>query len=95
MGAGGLANRQDNAIQLVVQFQVDARDDLRARTAARLADEPQGEAERADDLLPPVPAARPRRADVGYSTTARSQTGLEQSLNDYLTGSNTNLSNAF
>jgi peptidoglycan glycosyltransferase len=29
---------------------------------------------------------------VGYSTIARSRTGLEQSLNDYLTGSNANLS---
>ncbi|HSK16992.1 MAG TPA: penicillin-binding protein 2 [Gaiellaceae bacterium] len=28
---------------------------------------------------------------VGYSTIARSRTGLEQSLNDYLTGSNANL----
>lgn len=29
---------------------------------------------------------------VGYSTVARSRTGLEESLNDYLTGSNANLS---
>jgi penicillin-binding protein A len=29
---------------------------------------------------------------VGYSTIARSRTGLEQSLNDFLTGSNANLS---
>jgi penicillin-binding protein A len=29
---------------------------------------------------------------VGYSTLARSRTGLEESLNDYLTGSNANLS---
>lgn len=29
---------------------------------------------------------------VGYSTVARSRTGLEQSLNDFLTGSNANLS---
>jgi penicillin-binding protein A len=29
---------------------------------------------------------------VGYSTIARSRTGLEESLNDYLTGSNANLS---
>jgi penicillin-binding protein A len=32
---------------------------------------------------------------IGYSTQARSQSGLERSMNDYLTGSNTNLSNAF
>ena len=32
---------------------------------------------------------------IGYSTASRSQAGLEQSMNDYLTGSNTNLSNAF
>ena len=28
---------------------------------------------------------------VGYSTQARSRTGLEASLNDYLTGTNANL----
>jgi peptidoglycan glycosyltransferase len=31
---------------------------------------------------------------IGYSTASRSQAGLERSMNDYLTGSNTNLSNA-
>ncbi len=31
---------------------------------------------------------------IGYSTSALSQTGLEESLNDYLTGATTNLSNA-
>src|SRR6185503_14492903 len=32
---------------------------------------------------------------VGYSTASRSQAGLERSMNDYLTGANTNLSDAF
>src|SRR4029079_12409618 len=32
---------------------------------------------------------------VGYSTVSRSQSGLERSMNDYLSGSNTNLSDAF
>src|SRR5439155_11891465 len=32
---------------------------------------------------------------IGYSTQSRSQAGLERSMNDYLTGANTNLSNAF
>src|SRR5581483_5263356 len=32
---------------------------------------------------------------VGYSTSGDNQVGLEQSLNDYLTGANTNLSNTF
>jgi peptidoglycan glycosyltransferase len=32
---------------------------------------------------------------IGYSTQSRSQTGLERSMNDYLTGANTNLSDAF
>jgi peptidoglycan glycosyltransferase len=36
-------------------------------------------------------AARP----VGYSTIERSRTGLEESLNDYLTGSNANLDTLF
>ena len=34
-------------------------------------------------------------ATVGYSTIERSRTGLEQSLNDYLTGSNANLRTLF
>jgi penicillin-binding protein A len=37
-----------------------------------------------NDLVPQV---------LGYSTTAGTTTGLEQSLDDYLTGANTNLSN--
>ena len=32
---------------------------------------------------------------VGYSTESRAQAGLERSMNDYLTGANTNLSDAF
>src|SRR5205814_7934659 len=32
---------------------------------------------------------------VGYSTASRSQAGLERSMNDFLTGANTNLSDAF
>jgi len=32
---------------------------------------------------------------IGYSTNAGTTTGLEQSLDDYLTGANTNLSNTF
>src|SRR5205085_12386182 len=32
---------------------------------------------------------------IGYSTESRSQAGLEQSMNDFLTGANTNLSDAF
>ena len=30
---------------------------------------------------------------IGYATDAGTTTGLEQSLDDYLTGANTNLSN--
>ena len=32
---------------------------------------------------------------IGYSTQSRSQAGLERSMNDYLTGANTNLTDAF
>ena len=39
-----------------------------------------------NDLAPQV---------VGYATNAGTTTGLEQSLDDYLTGANTNLSNTF
>jgi peptidoglycan glycosyltransferase len=90
--APALADRQDNAIKRVAEISIDrglivSRSPFRrlARNVQRVVDErtlffrryPQGE------LAAHV---------VGYSTVARSRTGLERSLNDYLTASNANLS---
>jgi peptidoglycan glycosyltransferase len=90
--AAGLADRQDNAIKRVAEFSIDrglitathpfkrlARNRLRVVSGRRLYFRryPQG----------PLAAQV-----VGYSTVGKSRTGLERSLNDYLTGANSNLS---
>jgi len=88
--AGDLADRQDNQIERVAQFtikrgEIKTQGALLARNVARkvggrtlfFRDYP------ADGLAAHV---------VGYSTQSRFRTGLERSMNDYLTGSNANLS---
>lgn len=90
---GSLANRKGNATELIARLTVDRGKFL--APGAVLADNrrhhkrgitiftrhyPQ------NDLAPQV---------VGYATAAGTTTGLEQSLDDYLTGANTNLSNTF
>jgi peptidoglycan glycosyltransferase len=89
---GNLADRQDNAIQLVARLTVDRGKIVAAGGTVMAANHrhrkrgltiftrhyPTG------DLAPQV---------VGYATAAGTTTGLEQSLDDYLTGANTNLSN--
>ena len=93
--SGGLADRQDNAIQRVAQFTIkrgliyagDGRTLLATNVRKRVGNQtlyfrryPSG------SLVPEV---------VGYSTQSRSQAGLERSYNDYLTGANSNLSTVF
>jgi penicillin-binding protein A len=93
--SGGLADRQDNAIQRVAQFTVkrgliwagDGHTLLATNVRKRVGGQtlyfrryPNGR------LAPQV---------VGYSTQSRSQAGLERSYNDYLTGANSNLSTVF
>jgi peptidoglycan glycosyltransferase len=91
---GDLADRQGNAIQLVARLTVD-RGKILAADGTVLANNrkthkhgltiytrhyPQ------NDLAPQV---------IGYATNAGTTTGLEQTLDDYLTGANTNLTNTF
>ena len=93
--SAGLADRQDNAIQRVAQFTIqrgkiyagDGHTVLATNYHKRVGGQtlyfrryPTG------PLVPEV---------VGYSTQSRSQAGLERSYNDYLTGSNSNLSTVF
>lgn len=90
---GDLAARQDNETQLIQRLTVD-RGKILAADGTVLADNrvshehglttftrhyPQ------NDLAPQV---------VGYATRDGTTTGLEQTLDDYLTGANTNLSNS-
>jgi penicillin-binding protein A len=92
--AGGLEARQDNSIERVAQFEVargliyasDGKTVLAANRATRVAGQKL--------FFRRYPHAGQAAQTVGYSTASRSQSGLEESLNAYLTGSNTNLSNA-
>jgi penicillin-binding protein A len=89
-----LANRKDNTTQLVARLSVNRGKFLAAGGTVLATNRrhhkhgitiftrhyPQ------NDLAPQV---------IGYATRAGTTTGLEQSLDDYLTGANTNLSNTF
>ncbi|MGH3009923.1 MAG: peptidoglycan D,D-transpeptidase FtsI family protein [Gaiellaceae bacterium] len=87
-----LANRQDNAIQQVVQLQI-ARGKILASDGSRLAWSTAKKKNGLTIYSRHYPSTGLFSGIVGYSTSGDTQTGLEQSLNDYLTGANTNLSN--
>jgi peptidoglycan glycosyltransferase len=93
--AGGLQDRQDNAIERVLQFTIQrgliVPENGKATFAANRKERVKGET----FFFRRYPTLGLAAQTVGYSTASRSQAGLEQSMNDYLTGSNTNLSNAF
>jgi peptidoglycan glycosyltransferase len=91
----GLANRQDNEIQLVAQFTIKRGKiyaaDGRTLLARNVAKKVGGQT-----LYFRRYPAGPIFSDiVGYSTQTRNRTGLEQSYNDFLTGSNANLDTVF
>jgi peptidoglycan glycosyltransferase len=89
----GLQDRQDNAIERVVQFSV-ARGLIQANGAtfaANVRKKLRGETL----YFRKYPQHGLAAQTIGYSTKSRSQAGLERSMNDYLTGANTNLSDAF
>ena len=88
--SGDLADRQDNQIQRVAQFTIE-RGEIRGRgvTWATNRRERQGGRTFYFREYP----ARGLAAHVhGYSTQSRFRTGLERSMNDYMTGQNANLS---
>jgi penicillin-binding protein A len=88
--AGDLADRQDNQIERVAQFTTE-RGDIRSRGlnyAINRAEKVGGRT-----LYFREYPQRGLAAHVhGYSTQSRFRTGLERSMNDYLTGQNANLS---
>jgi peptidoglycan glycosyltransferase len=91
----GLANRQDNDIRLVAQFTIKRgkiyASDGRTLLATNVTEDRAGQT-----LYFRRYPTGPIFSDVvGYSTQTRSRTGLEQSYNDYLTGSNANLDTVF
>ena len=91
----GLANRQDNDIRLVAQFTIKRgkiyASDGRTLLATNVTKDRAGQT-----LYFRRYPTGPIFSDVvGYSTQTRNRTGLEQSYNDYLTGSNANLDTVF
>jgi penicillin-binding protein A len=93
--SAGLQDRQDNAIQRVVQFTV-ARGLIEGAGGKKVfARNTRLKRNGQTFYFRKYPEHTVAAQTIGYSTASRSQSGLERSMNDYLTGANTNLSNAF
>jgi peptidoglycan glycosyltransferase len=93
--SAGLQDRQDNAIQRVVQITV-ARGLIEGAGGNTVFASNRSKRIGGQTLyFRRYPQHGLAAQTVGYSTTGRSQAGLERSMNDYLTGANTNLSTAF
>jgi peptidoglycan glycosyltransferase len=90
--AAGLADRQDNAIKRVAEFSVDRGLIVAKRPFRRLARNVRRVVEGKTLYFRRYPQGPLAAHVVGYSTVGRSRTGLERSLNDYLTGANGSLS---
>ena len=93
--AGDLKAKQDNAIQRVVQFTIARGLIYGAGHSAIFAANKKKKVGGQTLYFRRYPQNGLAAQTVGYSTAARSQAGLERSMNDYLTGANTSLSNAF
>ena len=90
--SAGLAARQDNAIRRVHEFSVDRGLVFSFEPRKRLARNREREVDGKTLYFRRYPYGPLAAHVVGYSTVGRSRTGLERSLNDYLTASNQNLS---
>jgi penicillin-binding protein A len=88
--AGDLADRQDNQIQRVAQFTIE-RGEIRSKGLV-LAENKRRKVGGRTLYFRQYPQAGLAAHVHGYSTQSRFRTGLERSMNDYLTGSNANLS---
>jgi penicillin-binding protein A len=89
--AAGLADRQDNEIQRVAQFSIK-RGLIRAADGTILAANRKKRVAGQTLYFRRYPQGGLFAHVVGYSTQTRSRAGIEASENDYLTGSNANLS---
>ncbi len=90
--ASGLANRQDNSIQLVAEFSVERGKIYASDGRTVLADNVKRKVAGQTLYFRKYPQRGLAAHIVGYSTQVRSRAGLEASQNDFLTSSNTNLS---
>jgi penicillin-binding protein A len=87
---GGLEARQDNAIQRVAQFTV-RRGLIYAANGSLLAARRAVKTKGQTLYFRRYPSGDLASQVVGYSTQSRSRAGLERSMNDYLTASNSHL----
>ncbi|HLE98417.1 MAG TPA: penicillin-binding protein 2 [Gaiellaceae bacterium] len=90
--AAGLADRQDNSVKRVAEFSIDRGLIFSFEPRKRLARNLEREIEGKTLFFRRYPQGELAAHVVGYSTVGRSRTGLERSLNDYLTGATGNLS---
>ena len=88
--AADLADRQDNQIERVAQFTIK-RGEISSRGLKLAVSKPEKVGGRTL-WFREYPQRGLAAHVVGYSTQSRFRTGLERSLNDYLTGQNANLS---
>jgi penicillin-binding protein A len=91
----GLANRQDNEIRLVAQFSIKRGKVYAADGHTLLAGNVTKKRGSQTLYFRRYPTGPIFSDVVGYSTQTRNRTGLEESYNDYLTGSNANLDTVF
>jgi peptidoglycan glycosyltransferase len=90
--AASLADRQDNALKRVAEFSIDRGLIAVTQPHRLLAENVKRDVAGKTLYFRRYPQGRLTAHVVGYSTAGRSRTGLELSLNDYLTASNENLS---
>ena len=90
--AAGLADRQDNAIRRVHEFTIDRGLIFSFEPRRRLARNRERVIDGKTLFFRRYPYGPLTAHVVGYSTVGRSRTGLERSLNDYLTAANSSLS---
>jgi peptidoglycan glycosyltransferase len=87
---GDLQDKQDNAIQLVAQFKIK-RGVIYTAGGVPLAVNRARKENGQTFYFRRYPSGSLASDIVGYSTQSRFRTGLERSMNDYLTASNTHL----
>jgi peptidoglycan glycosyltransferase len=88
--SAGLADKQDNAISVVAQLSIK-RGLIRAANGQIIATNKRKRVNGQTLYFRRYPQGGLYAPVVGYSTQSRSRSGLEESENDYLTGSNTSL----
>jgi penicillin-binding protein A len=88
--APSLADRRDNAIKVVAQFTIKRGGIFAADGSVLARNRPRKVNGKTFYFRRYPPRERFAHA-VGYSTQARSRSGIEQSRNDFLTGANANL----